>query len=266
MPAHLEDRFTLRQIPGYTGYIPRSKEHIGKSFRVVTSAALEDFARIIQKKDTLPPRLQNFKNNGYNAMSSISAPEKGRSNAISEAPFKTKNRIPIDDKAFVNGYTGYIPHLRNHFGEHYTVSTKRAMEEWKSETKRREQSKQAAVPLSFDGDKLTLNLNGLTKPEKKVEKQQKSKNIPAFLSFDFLKRLGYTGFTTRSAICNPIGETTADGLPKKELAKNLPIPGYKGKIPLYQFTGNKSYGVTCKQCIETFTYEIVGRKKPVVEK
>ncbi|KAJ3358589.1 hypothetical protein GGF32_010110 [Allomyces javanicus] len=51
-----DDRFTFPPVPGYTGFVPRSREHFGKSYAVTTLAALQSFEHMNSTKERLPPK------------------------------------------------------------------------------------------------------------------------------------------------------------------------------------------------------------------
>ncbi|KAJ3026697.1 hypothetical protein HK097_006316, partial [Rhizophlyctis rosea] len=51
-----DDRFSFPPVPGYTGFIPRSKEHFGRSYVETTNASLDDFQTMLKSKNQLPDR------------------------------------------------------------------------------------------------------------------------------------------------------------------------------------------------------------------
>ncbi|KAI8622792.1 hypothetical protein BC830DRAFT_1087809 [Chytriomyces sp. MP71] len=234
-----DDRFSFPPVPGYTGYIPRSQEHFGRPYVETTNASLVDFQSMLKSRNELPPRVQAIKDQQKPTISDKSHAQgsKRPTHATTSTGAKPSFAYaaaasPIDDKSpyklsakhpektYISGYTGFVPRLQNHFGEPYSDSVRKAIDEF-------------TVPKSTRD------------PYKEPHKEVKVKNfsttqpIPGFTGFIPGSKYGFAttfGKTTEIAYENfnkrddrgriVSGQSTR--LPSKQLAESMPIPGYRG--------------------------------------
>ncbi|KAJ3194021.1 hypothetical protein HK101_003657 [Irineochytrium annulatum] len=261
-----DDRFSFPPVPGYTGYIPRSQEHFGRPYVETTNASLADFMQMLKSKAELPARVQAIKDqqkprvverhverhqeehSGHAHGRHVAAkrgavggdkPSFAYSAASSPIDYKSPYKLPAGhpEKTFISGYTGFVSRLQNHFGEPYSDSVRKAIDEFTAPKQPRGASKEA-------------------------ERRVKTNPIPGFTGFVPGSKYGFAttfGKTTEIAYENfnnrdEKGNKHAMGapLPRKQLSESQPIPGYKGHIPNYIFAAERSYGVSSKECIKEF--------------
>jgi hypothetical protein len=119
-----DDRFSFPPVPGYTGFIPRSRDHFGKAFVETTAESILEFKKMLHAKNTIPPKIVAIQKKRLEAVKSNKHEEKKIINSLD--PFvgasmeeKSPYKLPKNDpkKTFISGYTGYVPRLQNHFGE-----------------------------------------------------------------------------------------------------------------------------------------------------
>ncbi|KAI9204933.1 uncharacterized protein BJ171DRAFT_617961 [Polychytrium aggregatum] len=240
-----DDRFSFPPVPGYTGYIPRSEEYFGRPYVETTKASLRDFKRMSKSKNELPGRIQAIKDEPKPSITmarqSKSKPSFAYSADCSPIDDISPYRLPQEhsQKTFISGYTGFVPRLQNHFGEPYSNSVRKAIDEFTAPSSSRDSSRSR--------DKGTVH----THP------------IPGFTGFIPGSKYGFAttfGRTTEIAYDNfnhreEKGRVEANvhpPLPSKDLSKTNPIPGYRGHIPSYIFSAERSYGVSSKECIDQF--------------
>uniref|UniRef100_A0A8B9LV98 Ciliary microtubule inner protein 2B n=1 Tax=Astyanax mexicanus TaxID=7994 RepID=A0A8B9LV98_ASTMX len=106
-------------IPGYAGYCPQLKYHMGKPYAQLTARLLSapDVAhsqRLVLQSGRLPPTQTD--------------PGEGPSRSWS-GPGRHRERIP--------GYTGFVPRSQNYFSRTYTEVCRDALYEFESDIKRR---------------------------------------------------------------------------------------------------------------------------------
>ncbi|KAJ3204338.1 hypothetical protein HDU83_000624 [Entophlyctis luteolus] len=150
-----DDRFSFPPVPGYTGYIPRSQEHFGRPYVETTNASLVDFESMLKSRNELPARVQAIKNqqkpaisvnstnrvqNGKNSAGSPAKPSFTYSAAASPANDVSPYKLPPShpEKTYISGYTGFVPRLQNHFGEPYSHSVRKAIDEFTSPRPKRD--------------------------------------------------------------------------------------------------------------------------------
>ena len=136
-----DDRLSFPPVPGYTGFIPRSKQHFGMPFVETTSESLNDFYKMQNYKAQLPPRVEKVLKEHPNIthvdrkQQEYTKPTfcySAKANLKDEAgPYKAPKGHP--NQVFISGYTGYVPRLHKHFGESYASSVRRAIEEFVEE-------------------------------------------------------------------------------------------------------------------------------------
>jgi hypothetical protein len=125
-----DDRFSFPPVPGYTGYIPRSRDNFGRPFVDTTNASLLEFKRMVKSRNTLPPKVSAILKSRrakeqQQAREPCSNDEKtnlvssfdpyAKSNSSDFSPYKLPKDHP--EKTFINGYTGFVPRIQHHFGE-----------------------------------------------------------------------------------------------------------------------------------------------------
>ncbi|KAJ3127360.1 hypothetical protein HK098_006444 [Nowakowskiella sp. JEL0407] len=257
-----DDRFSFPPVPGYTGYIPRSQEHFGRPYVETTKASLSDFERMLKFKNELPPRIKAIKaqqKSGIPAPSTSSNAKVKNSTpkptfAYSAKSSTSDERSPYalppnhPQKSFISGYTGFVPRLQNHFGEPYTCSVRKAIDEF--------------TAPSHPQD--TKNMSA-TKQSENANVQVGTHPIPGFTGFIPGAKYGYAttfGKTTEIAYNNFNHRDTKGRLPQpersepvKDLHRNQPIPGFKGHIPQFIFSSERSYGISTKDCLDRFAAE-----------
>ncbi|KAJ3105269.1 hypothetical protein HDU97_008292 [Phlyctochytrium planicorne] len=282
--ATADDRFSFPPVPGYTGYIPRSQEHFGRPYVEATSASLADFMSMLKSKSELPARIRAIKNEQKPIISAkvskkdnkAAGNKTGSSNAAAaaaaggEAASPSKPTFaysaassPIDEKSpyklpphhvektFISGYTGFVPRLQNHFGEPYSDSVRKAIDDFTAPRPSRDLYKE---PFKIQ----------------KIKSITKTHPIPGFTGFIPGSKYGFAttfGKTTEIAYENfnnrdekgRIQTHHITQLPQKDLSQSLPIPGYRGHIPNYIFAAERSYGVSSKECINGFATQRSGK-------
>ncbi|KAJ3265632.1 hypothetical protein HDU77_004405 [Chytriomyces hyalinus] len=278
-----DDRFSFPPVPGYTGYIPRSQEHFGRPYVETTNASLVDFQSMLKSRNELPSRVQAIKDQQKPAIGDKNASPRAKRTvgndrngdassgsrtsgsgangilhnlpakpsfayaaAISPIDEKSPYKLPKNhpEKTYISGYTGFVPRLQNHFGEPYSDSVRKAIDEF-------------TVPKS------TRDPYKEPHKEVKVKSISKTQPIPGFTGFIPGSKYGFAttfGKTTEIAYDNfnnrddrgRIVTGLSTRLPHKQLAESMPIPGYRGHIPNYIFAAERSYGTSSKECIDLF--------------
>ncbi|KAJ3200937.1 hypothetical protein HK099_002468, partial [Clydaea vesicula] len=261
-----DDRFSFPPVPGYTGFIPRSKEHFGQPYVETTNESLIDFQNMLRSRKKLPPQVEEIlktrkekseKEALAKAATQAEKATQGNKN-ISSSPSTQKptycysaQSSPIDDvgpyksargsknQTFISGYTGFVPRLQKHFGEPYPESVRHAIEEFTDK-------KPDWNPYftSNDGTKVVSS-----KDKVKVDRAVETRPIPGCTVFIPGSKYGFaTTFGKTSEIAyeafnhrEPNGkmpsgapnscEAVNRGFPFKDLKKDKPIAGYRGHIP-----------------------------------
>ncbi|KAI9179255.1 hypothetical protein H9P43_005918 [Blastocladiella emersonii ATCC 22665] len=305
--ATADDRFSFPPVPGYTGYVPRNREHFGKSYAVTTLAALQSFEALCSTKSRLPPKVDALTQAGAGAAHLKPAPAGVSSNPLwlnttAKIPVPTGNdiaetvdvdvRIRRDetmantptghtatvlqkkrraaelqeqcarDHMFLPGFTGFIPRERGRFGEQYQKSATAAMAEFKGMYREHEleiHDMEAVARSGPEAAKVTvapgahLVLGGhdpehrkIQEANHKVDRSPYLRPIPGLTTYHRQHAQHVGGV-------HAMGEgEDSDQVPKKDLSVTLPIPGYKGFLPLYQMCGERSFGQSAKECIREF--------------
>jgi hypothetical protein len=135
-----DDRFSFPPVPGYTGFIPRSKDHFGHTFVETTNSSLIDFKKILNAGSEMPPRVQTVvdaqkcpspgsskKSFGSNKPTFTYS---AHANKIGDHTGNFKANKGSSNQPFIAGYTGFVPRLHTYFGEPYTVSVGHAVDEF----------------------------------------------------------------------------------------------------------------------------------------
>jgi hypothetical protein len=262
-----DDRFSFPPVPGYTGYIPRSQEHFGRPYVETTNASLASFQAMLKSKNQLPARIQAIKDRqapgiaqAQNGTSSSSNALSNNNNATasllaSSTANQESNTLPAayrsienNQKTFISGYTGYVPRLQNYFGEPYSESVRKAIDDFSV-------PKPPRNPYLADAVKKS--------PKSRQFKLVKTTPIPGFTGYIPGSRTCYSttfGKTSEIAYDNfnhrdekgRMPQALTSTLPNKDLAKTLPIPGYRGHIPSFIYSAERSYGISSKDCISHF--------------
>ncbi|KAI9221120.1 hypothetical protein BC828DRAFT_405208 [Blastocladiella britannica] len=343
--ATVDDRFTFPPVPGYTGYIPRNRNHFGRPYAITTLAALQSFESQCASKSKLPPKVEALLQAG-DGYAQVSADDEGPamptqpegrprwldSEALVSNPnsASTTQKIAVrvrrdegvanhptghralvlqkrarakelqaqceQDHMFLPGYTGFIPRERQRFGEQYQKSATAAMHEFKALDRAHDAHVHAlevvaqlagtnadsarAVPTQHDKRHVVLPgalgsfstapppalrapspPHGLKSTSTTAEMDDSDpraayrRPIPGYTGYHRLHAQHIGG--VRADARDPEephapGEDGVEGMPKKDLSETLPIPGYKGFLPLYQLAGEHSFGHTAKQCISEY--------------
>lgn len=246
----------------YTGYVPCSIEHCGKPFTVALVDSLQEFESINAAQDAIPPRLQAIKTlQTHLDLSQTPAkpvpesallPESKSKQQLANAntsPYKLPKGHP--DKKFVRGYTGFVPHMNENYGASYAKLVQESIDSFTEQV--------SAQPNLYTNKDQPLSpviqhTRTPVRPEKPIA--------------------GYTGFipTSRYAVGYNYSKLTTecygrfnrrdekgrlppseeDTIPKKELVKDTPIPGYLGYIPGYGYTSERGFPELVKECYVKF--------------
>ncbi|KAJ1502682.1 hypothetical protein HMI55_002786 [Coelomomyces lativittatus] len=244
---------------GYTGYIPRSREHFGKSYNVTTSASLGDFETLYAAKDQLPEKVQKITQGKPVRV----YPHLTQQDHVSAVMAKSKRAAELQAQcsttSFISGYTGFVPQMRNQFGEQYQKSAVLAMQAWKTKQVMNEHylsDFNQKIPVIYSPSSSSSSSSSF--PASNALKNEKKKlPIPGYTGFIPLSKYAYAhtyGHSLQALKTNrPVTDDPHNPpLRKKDLAVTLPIPGYKGFLPFYQMCGEKSFGQTSKKCIQEF--------------
>ncbi|XP_038598409.1 protein FAM166B [Tachyglossus aculeatus] len=113
-PGH--ERLSCNLVPGYTGFVPRSRPIFAKSYSRVCAQALSEFThRGVRPREqtrvlkSQPPRAERVP----------TAPR--------DSPYSRENGDP--GKGFVSGFTGFVPGARFLFGSGFPVLAHQALRE-----------------------------------------------------------------------------------------------------------------------------------------
>ncbi|KAJ8392783.1 hypothetical protein AAFF_G00072670 [Aldrovandia affinis] len=130
-------------IPGYTGFIPKSRNYFSRTYGATCREALYEFARDEQnrKRSAASAHLPHIDNGTYRPYSTPLTPINKEA-----VPYKSpKPWRPLDSpysmeenhpyKSFISGYTGFIPKSRYLFGSSYPINSKMAMIQFDKEQK-----------------------------------------------------------------------------------------------------------------------------------
>ncbi|TPX36038.1 hypothetical protein SmJEL517_g01715 [Synchytrium microbalum] len=218
-----DDRFSFPPVPGYTGYIPRSKEHFGHSYVQTTSESLSEFQGMMARKNELPPRVKAVKNAHQPLIPEPTYEGDQRPHLFqytSYAGSPSPSRLPGRDapRTFPSGYTGFVPRKQNIFGESYSASVKKAIDEF-------------TAPKQAVEDR--------TRHEKALIHKQPIPGFTGFIpsasrtiaqTFGRTTLIAYDSFNNRDERGKPA--PSQDDVPiAKKLKDQRPIPGYRGHIP-----------------------------------
>jgi len=155
------------------------------------------------------------------------------------------------DKTFISGYTGFVPRLQNHFGEPYSDTVREALDEFTAPRPPRDMVHDARGNLKNEYKSVV-----------------KTKPIPGFTGFipgsrtvyssTFGKTadIAYHDFNARDAKGH-FDSSLDKNIDRKHLVDTLPIPGYRGHIPKYIFSAERPYGISSKECIDSFARDRV---------
>ncbi|KAG9263318.1 protein FAM166B [Astyanax mexicanus] len=251
-------------IPGYAGYCPQLKYHMGKPYAQLTARLLSapDVAhsqRLVLQSGRLPPTQTD--------------PGEGPSRSWS-GPGRHRERIP--------GYTGFVPRSQNYFSRTYTEVCRDALYEFESDIKRRIQLTSSdhlpAVNYSlpdFRPPKLNTPLTAISKDPAPFRPANPWKPLgsPYFMPDSSPYKYfisGFTGYVPKSRFLIGTGYpiTTNQALIQfgkqmkagnsaialKEDDSNLPsintiyprhhgiIPSFTGHVPGYRFQYGQTFG------------------------
>ncbi|KAJ3093224.1 hypothetical protein HK102_000025 [Quaeritorhiza haematococci] len=258
-----DDRFSFPPVPGYTGYIPRCREHFGHPYVESTHTALTDFKTMVHANDQLPPRVkaviragkQKEAGSPTSSVSSSSVEEATRSSKGGDLTVKIPSKPkptylyaattgPVDDlspylapaghanKTRVSGYTGFVPRLQNHFGEPYSHSVRKAIDEF---TAPHPQRTPTASTESTTSRKRPVEVN--TRPIPGFTGFIPGSRYAFATTFGKTSEISYDAFNHRDERgrippnSSVPSSALGPGLPKKDLIANPPISGYRGHIP-----------------------------------
>ncbi|TPX36414.1 hypothetical protein SeMB42_g07089 [Synchytrium endobioticum] len=220
-----DDRFSFAPVPGYTGYIPRSKEHFGHSYVETTAESLAEFQHMRACKHELPARVRRIRADHPPRVPESSAligesSEKRKMGHVPSPPVHDAppSRLPGRDasRTFPSGYTGFVPRRQNVFGESYSVSVKKAIDEF------------TAPKHAMHGHHEMATINKTP--------------IPGYTGFipTASRTIAQTFGRTIVIACDSFNHRDAKGRPAPSpldapIAKDLkvckPIAGYRGLIP-----------------------------------
>lgn len=122
-----DDRFSFPPVPGYTGFIPRQKEHFGQPYVQATKESLLDFQQMLAIKHKTTPRVEAIAKQPIKKPTAVPTFCYSAATGVVDesSPYK-----PGSDATFISGYTGFVPRLQKHFGEPYGDSVKHAIKEF----------------------------------------------------------------------------------------------------------------------------------------
>ncbi|XP_024155504.1 protein FAM166B [Oryzias melastigma] len=136
-PVNIPDSDLNKAIPGYTGFIPRSKNYFGCSFSENCRKALMEFYQEKHKKDLqksaeMPVVVNYLKQHADGLKVSLKAVSYQEFSSESAKPFiPDGNPYHLDDhnpnKYFMTGFTGHVPKARFLIGKPYSAITKQAL-------------------------------------------------------------------------------------------------------------------------------------------
>ncbi|KAJ3302173.1 hypothetical protein HDV03_005279 [Kappamyces sp. JEL0829] len=228
-----DDRFSFPPVPGYTGYVPRSRDHFGRPFVETTNASLLEFKRMLKSKNTLPPKVLSIQQaRQKREEQAVLEPSRDTQPPVhitsfdpyassyqnESSPYKLPANHP--QKTFISGYTGFVPRLQNHFGEPYSHSVRRAIDDFvQPPPPANPYVKKNAHPVETARVVTTKPIPGFTG------------FIPGSrtcysMSFGKTAESAYDQFNNRDE--NGRTPSALPTMPAKDLKKFKPIAGYRG--------------------------------------
>ncbi|KAM4719234.1 ciliary microtubule inner protein 2B [Anableps anableps] len=140
LPASVPDIILKKTIPGYTGFIPRSKNYFGYSYseicqKALTEAYLAEQARLQQRSLQCPAITCSSNQNPDRPKLPLTAT---LDNVFVYKPLKPfifpENPYQMDDdnpkKYFIPGYTGHVPFSHSFFGKGFSITSNQALIEY----------------------------------------------------------------------------------------------------------------------------------------
>ncbi|XP_030623955.1 ciliary microtubule inner protein 2B [Chanos chanos] len=135
---HGDNRQLERMIPGYTGFVPKSRNHFAKTYAETCREALSEFDRdqkrtMRQTSAELPPAVNHSLDlkpqKLYTPLTATSKRATSYKPPDTWKPLRSPYQMEDSDphKYFISGFTGYVPKSRFLIGTSYPITTNRAL-------------------------------------------------------------------------------------------------------------------------------------------
>lgn len=141
-----DQKYSTVMVPGYSGCIPKSQHYFGIRYAETSQQAISSFECEQERMQAKRKELTTLQNDPT-ANPALSL----KPIATKAKPFLPAHIPPIhlqSDKAFMSGYTGFVPRARRFIGEGYPVITMQALKEHASEKRRLLSSQNKPVDLT----------------------------------------------------------------------------------------------------------------------
>ncbi|MCJ8742770.1 hypothetical protein PDJAM_G00086170 [Pangasius djambal] len=238
-------------IPGYAGYCPQLKYHLGKPYSQLTAKLLTS------PEISRSPRLM---------LSSGWSPSTERDSRTREEIWRRGTGHGKTLQRVISGYTGFIPRSQNYFSKTYTETCREALSEFESDQKPRALNTPLVVvskePISYESPDGWKPLGSpysmeVSNPHKYFISGKTHKRFTGYVpKAKFLIGCSYPKTTNKALI--QFGKQmkashTALGL-RRESADNLVsvptiypthrglLPHYAGHVPGYKFCYGQTFG------------------------
>ncbi|KAJ3279449.1 hypothetical protein HK104_001458 [Borealophlyctis nickersoniae] len=252
-----DDRFSFPPVPGYTGFIPRSKEHFGRPYVETTNASLDDFQNMLRCKNELPPRIRAIKAHRKPAVPTTSSAGARTTTVARSHPTPPTTAAPP---------TKHHPHLIPAGGgfaagnaSAATLAGETGLTDWSMH-----QHRSAAAKPTFAYSAASSPIDDVSPYALPQQHPQKT-----FIS-------GYTGFVPRlqnhfgepypESVRKAIDEFTVPTVPRdpykqpygetykpvKKIITTRPIPGFTGFIPGSRTCYSTTFGTRADIAYENF--------------
>ncbi|KAL7846898.1 hypothetical protein SRHO_G00218780 [Serrasalmus rhombeus] len=256
-------------IPGYTGYCPQLKYHMGETYGKLTAKLLTSPEISCSQRPVLHsgrfPSIQRD---------------------MGDDTCRKQTGLGIRLDSMIPGYTGFVPRSQNYFAKTYTETCREALSEFESNQKRKIQLTSADLPPAVSYTMPDFKPRGLITPLTAISKEAapykpvdpwKPLGSPYFMNDNSLHKYfisGFTGYvpkarfligtsypiTTNKALIQFSKEMKV-GHSMREGDNNLPsaatiypthrglLPSYTGHVPGYKFGYGQTFGQLTKNAL-----------------
>ncbi|XP_072108493.1 ciliary microtubule inner protein 2B isoform X1 [Mobula birostris] len=204
-------------IPGYAGYCPQYKYHLGQSYGKLTSKLLRNPAIRHSGQLLLQPNL--YRETNYNMET------KQNPNLLQS--YKASRKVQNLTDSVVSGYTGFIPRSKGYFSKTFTETCMDAFAEFEREQLKAASKKQE---MELINALQTGKTAGMTEQEKKLLTVKYRTPFTAITSNPIL----YDSSRSHKILTSPYLMENED--PNKHF-----MSGYKGYVPRARFLLGSGY-------------------------
>ncbi|XP_072920364.1 ciliary microtubule inner protein 2B [Hemitrygon akajei] len=226
-------------IPGYAGYCPQYKYHLGQSYGKLTSKLLTNPALRHSGQLLLQPNL--YRETNYNMET------KQNQNLLQS--YKASRKAQKLTDSVISGYTGFIPRSKGYFSKTFTETCSDAVAEFEREQLKAASKKQE---MELINALQTGKTAGMTEQEKRLRTVKYRTPFTAITSNPIL----YDSSRSHKVLTSPYLMENED--PDKRF-----MSGYKGYVPRARFLLGSGYP-TITNCALIEFNQMLNKSKPTL--